>query len=399
MTYHLLVLVSVLVVVAFLYELAARRWRIPSTLLLLATGVALRTALPPAMFPQLPLEHLLGISGSLGLILIVLEAGLDLDIVREKWRVIVSAFLSALGILVVSTLVVVAVLNPFLDTGLRETLLYALPLAVVSSAIVLPSVVRCEPRAKEFLVYEASFSDILGIMIFNTIAYKAVFGARTLALLPVEGLIVLGLSMLVSWGLVTLMRRLGGGARFTLLLALVTLLYAAGKFLNLSTLAVVLIAGISLNNLHLIPGTRGWEGVELREVVKILKAFIAEGSFLVRTIFFTLFGYSFDLAALNDLRALGIGLAVVGVLVVVRGLALRFVVHIPTLPGAFVSPRGLVTILLYYSIPESYRTAAFDEGILLFVIVATNLLNTAGIIFFPEPEEAPGERREHDGHP
>jgi len=395
-TYYLIVLVSVLVVVAFLYELAARRLRVSSTLLLLATGVALRTAFPPSRFPGLPLADLVSFTGTLGLVLIVLEAGLDLEIVREKWRLIVGALLSATGILVVSTLAVLAILHPVLDAPLRTSLLYALPLAVVSSAIVLPGCGGLAPATREFLVYEASFSDIVGIMVFNYIAYKAVLGARTLALLPVEGGIVLGLSMLIAWGLVTLMRKVGG-ARFTLLVAVVTLLYAAGKFLNLSTLTVVLIAGIALNNLHLIPGTRGWEGVELREVVRTLKSFIAEGSFLVRTVFFTLFGYSFDIASLNDLRALGTGLAVVAALIAVRALALRFVVHVPALPGSLVIPRGLVTILLYYGIPDQYRTAAFDEGILLFVIVATNLLTSAGWTLFPrgEPEPAPAHHDEH----
>ena len=36
--------------------------------------------------------------------------------------------------------------------------------------------------------------------------------------------------------------------------------------------------------------------------------------------------------------------------------------------------------MLYYQIPERFRLAQFNEGILFFVIIATNLLMMAGLI-------------------
>jgi hypothetical protein len=45
-------------------------------------------------------------------------------------------------------------------------------------------------------------------------------------------------------------------------------------------------------------------------------------------------------------------------------------------------PRGLITILLFYSIPSSFRLQQFNEGILLFIILATGLIMTAGSLLY-----------------
>jgi hypothetical protein len=49
-------------------------------------------------------------------------------------------------------------------------------------------------------------------------------------------------------------------------------------------------------------------------------------------------------------------------------------------------PRGLITILLFYSIPASFRLQQFNEGILLFVILVTGLIMTAGSLFYRNEE-------------
>ena len=42
----------------------------------------------------------------------------------------------------------------------------------MSSSIVIPSLTHIGDKKKEFLVYEASFSDMLGIMLFNFFVEK-----------------------------------------------------------------------------------------------------------------------------------------------------------------------------------------------------------------------------------
>lgn len=51
------------------------------------------------------------------------------------------------------------------------------------------------------------------------------------------------------------------------------------------------------------------------------------------------------------------------------------------LPQLFIAPRGLITVLLFYAIPEEAKVEGFDSGILLFVIIATSLIMTFAMIY------------------
>ena len=159
---HILFSVCGLIILSYLFSVLNRATRIPSVLLLLATGILLRYLLSSTgnsfVIPQAVTEIL----GTVGLIMIVLEAGLDLEVTKAKLPLIKSSFFSALVIFVVSSLGVAGILYWWLaDTPFISCLVYAIVLSVVSSAIVLPSVHHLSAEKKEFLIYEASFSDCL----------------------------------------------------------------------------------------------------------------------------------------------------------------------------------------------------------------------------------------------
>ena len=46
----------------------------------------------------------------------------------------------------------------------------------------------------------------------------------------------------------------------------------------------------------------------------------------------------------------------------------------------FIAPRGLITILLFYTIPKAYQLEGFDEGILLYTILLSSLIMTVSLI-------------------
>ena len=71
----------------------------------------------------------------------------------------------------------------------------------------------------------------------------------------------------------------------------------------------------------------------------------------------------------------------------VRLLYLRFFVQTNVFPESFFLPRGLVTIVLFYKIPENLRLSAFNEGILFFIILTTSLIMAAGMIFYKKKPE------------
>ena len=165
--YGYIIAICLLVILSYLFNLISRRTGIPSVLLLLLTGIGVRETL---VFNNISVEvspQMVEIFGILGLIMIILEAGLDLQLGKKKIKLIRNAFFSGLIILVLSAIAISSFLYFYLKEDFILCLIYALPLSVVSSAIVIPSISHLDEHKKEFLVYETSFSDILGIIFFN----------------------------------------------------------------------------------------------------------------------------------------------------------------------------------------------------------------------------------------
>ena len=46
------------------------------------------------------------------------------------------------------------------------------------------------------------------------------------------------------------------------------------------------------------------------------------------------------------------------------------------------APRGLISILLYFSIPEQYKIYDLEKGILFLVVLSTCLFMTFGILTY-----------------
>ncbi len=71
------------------------------------------------------------------------------------------------------------------------------------------------------------------------------------------------------------------------------------------------------------------------------------------------------------------------VLVILYGLRFawfRLVIRKNIYPDIWMAPRGLITILLYYSIPEALRIPEFNEGVLLLVILASSIIMAVSLI-------------------
>ena len=116
---------------------------------------------------------MLEVLGIVGLIMIVLEAALELELKREKLVPILKSLAIALIGLVASAYIAAIVLKALIDgMTMQSALLYATPLSILSSAIIIPSVAGLREDKKEFHVYESTFSDILGIMMFYFLTGK-----------------------------------------------------------------------------------------------------------------------------------------------------------------------------------------------------------------------------------
>jgi hypothetical protein len=198
-------------------------------------------------------------------------------------------------------------------------------------------------------------------------------------------IIAIILSVIASLLMLYLLTKNTINVKFFLLFAILAILYSVSEKIHLPSLLLVLIFGLVLNNNTLFLRGRFRKLIsnsEMDNVLVLMKSITAESSFLIRTFFFILFGYSIQPDTLVQPGVIETGSLIIAILLAVRFLYLRFVLRANLLPELFLMPRGLVTILLFYSIPVEKVSADFNIGILFYVIVISSLLMMIGLMFF-----------------
>ena len=390
--YTVLFIFCGLIILSYLFSVINRVTRIPSVLLLLGTGILLRYLSDLAGFNFTVPPTMIEILGTVGLIMIVLEAGLDLEVTRQKLPLIRGSFFSALVIFLLSTVAVAGILLWQLPQApMINCVVYAIPLSIVSSAIVLPSVHHLSDEKKEFLIYEASYSDVLGIMVFNFFTAGQTISWHDLTWFLSSIPVGIALSVMVCFALMLLLVKNQVNIKFFLAFAVLIVIYVGGKMMHLPSLLTILLFGLVVNNWELLrwKPLHSYFSIEsVDNVRRFLKSITAESAFLIRTFFFIIFGYGIDLHFLEDVEVLILGSAIVAALLVLRYIYLRVMHRYDLFPELFYIPRGLVTVLLFYKIPNWQRIDAFDEGVLFFVILSTSLIMMLGSILYRDrPKE------------
>ena len=391
-TLSILIVLPLLVVFSYLFDAIARKTKFPSVILLMFTGIIIRTATNLYGFTDFGfLDKLIPVLGTVGLILIVLEGALELDIKKEKLPVILKGFFAAALILILNIIAVSWAFENLLNIEHKTAVIFAIPLAIISSAVAIPSAAGLLNREKEFVVYESTFSDILGIMIFNY-AIRQFESNQTL--ISAESIIALGLqiigvivvSLIITYLLFQLLQKIEHHVKFFLILALLVLVYAFGKFFHLPALVTIFIFGLFLSNVKaLLPGFMQ-RYLDLNQTEKGLHEFhilTAESTFLVKTFFFLFFGFSISLVEFSSIAPFIYGVLIFGIMLLIR--YLYFIVttfKIKPSPLVYMSPRGLISILLFLQIKEvtfvNTSLSIIDEQVLLVVILASMLMMTLG---------------------
>ncbi len=387
---QILIVVCAVIVVSYLFSILARIIRVPSVLLLLFAGVGL-SAIGNANGYRLELPGIVveGL-GVVGLIMIVLEAGLDLKLERKNAKLIRDAFFSALVIFLISAAAISFLLYQWLSEDFEKCIVYAIPLSIMSSTIVIPSLHPLTQQKKNFLIYEASFSDILGILLFNYFTAREILTVKSAGYFTGNILLSILLSLVLSVVLFLILARTKLNIKFFLIFSLLILIYAGGKMIGMPSLMIILVFGLMINNWELLPVRFIQRTVKTEEVEPLrhlLHSITAESSFLVRTFFFLLFGYSIPIALVLENEVILIGSIIVVILFLIRLLYLRFFVRTNLFPEAFFIPRGLITIVLFYKIPENLKLSNFNDGILFFIILSTSVLMALGMIFYKKGPE------------
>lgn len=378
-----LIVLSSLVIFSYLFDLIAKRFRIPSVILLLLSGMGLRYLSTLMELPFLNFEAFLPLIGTVGLILIVLEGSLELRLDRGKSGLIKKSLGSAMFVLLLTTVAIAAYFYLSTAQPLRVCFLNAIPLGVISSAIAIPSASNLPNNRREFIVYESSFSDIFGIILFNFILTNQIISAQSFLLLGWDTFLILVLSGLFCLLLLYLLKRITHHLKFFLILAVLILVYAIGKHYHLPTLVIVLAFGLFLNNLHWIQAhwfLKNFTYDNFQKDLNQLTQLSGESAFLVRTFFFLIFGYSLDLASLATMDVLISGSIILFFIFIIRIGFLKLAVSTSSWAEFFLAPRGLITLLLFFSIPDNQLIPGLTNGLLFFIILGTSLIMTFGLL-------------------
>ncbi|MGC1514561.1 MAG: cation:proton antiporter, partial [Maribacter sp.] len=359
---------------------------IPAVLMLIILGVGIQYGLKYANVGNIDFFPILEVLGIVGLIMIVLEAALELELKREKLMPILKSLVIGLVGLVVSAWVAALILYQFIpEMTMQSAWLYATPLSILSSAIIIPSVTGLKEHKKEFHVYESTFSDILGIMMFYFL---------TGGLNPEEDAGVVGffgnliltivIALVASYAIILIFQNIKSHIKLFLLIAVLLLLYGLGKKMHLSSLIIILIFGLVIANMKLFFKGKLSKYLRYRQAHHIyheLHTITGETAFVVRTFFFVIFGLSIAITSIFNLDVALISSLIILSIYVIRFILLFIFVGKDILPQLFIAPRGLITVLLFYAIPIEAQIASFDQGILLFVIIGTSLIMTFAMIY------------------
>ena len=288
-----------LLVLAFLANLLARKTGIPDVLVLMGTGVLLG-----------PVLHLMDLTqyaglrdgfGTLALILILLEAGLDLDL-RQMKSSLPAGILLALVSYALCLALIAPVAHQLLGLSWKASLIVAAVLGGVSASVSLPvlQTMRLRSDLKIILTVEGAMADILSVLTVTALL-NAPAGTVQLGLLARSFAVRLSISLIlgimVGVGWAFLLPRLSD-RRFwqVLTFGAVLVLFAVTEVAGGGDLLAVLIFGLALSNLPMAQKYLSTDlGIltgqtQMGDEQAGLLAFHSELSFLVRTFFFVLVG-------------------------------------------------------------------------------------------------------------
>ena len=382
MTTSIIIAVCILMLIAYLFDLSSAKTKIPSVILLLLLGWVMQQGCYFLGVTTPDFESLLPVIGNIGLLLIVLEGSLELEFDRSKIPLVKKSFYSSIIPIILLTLILTALFSYYGNNDWRASLLSSIPLCVISSAIAIPTVRYFDKASREFVVYESSFSDIIGVLFFNFVIYNEVIDVFSFLDFGKEILVMLVLSFVFTILLAYLLNKIENHVKFTPMIIIIIMIYFISKYLHLPGLLFILILGLFLGNLERLDSVKWIHKLNpemLHNEAMRLKEIVIEATFLVRAFFFLLFGFLLETKEILNLQTLPWSLSIFGLIVLIRFMVLK-ILKIPISPVGFIAPRGLITILLFLSLPASQAIGIVNKSLIVQVIIFTSLFMMVGAI-------------------
>ena len=392
MTNYIILILCIIIVLAYIFDVTSKYSKIPGVILLIALGIAIQVASSSAGIRIPNLKPLLPVIGTLGLIMIVMEASLDIELRRSKKSLIKKSVSSAFVLFALFTAILSFVLVRFYGFPTENALLNAMPLGIISSSIAIPSSAGLKSHDREFIVYESSFSDIFGIMFFDFILLRQTAGGPGVFAFVTDGLLTVLIAVVSTAALGYLLHKINYHISYVIIITSIILVYTIAKLLYLPALLLVLIFGLTLSNNRLLENSfvnRFVDFEKFRKDISSFKKILSELTFLVRSFFFIMFGYY---TSVNNLFSVDNLLVASGICVgmfIIRWAFFKFVLQMPAVPLTFFSPRGLITILLFLSIPEASKISYISEEVVTLVILISIVIMALGNMLQKKEKSVP----------
>jgi potassium/hydrogen antiporter len=394
MTAAVIITFCVLLLFAYFFDITSPKTKIPSVVLLLFSGWLVQQLSAVFNFRIPDLTPILPILGTIGLILIVLEGSLELELNRSKIRTVKNSLIISLLSVLILTFVFGYGFHYFSGYPLKICMINSIPLCIISSAIAISSARNLAQLSREFVTYESSLSDIFGVLLFNFLIVNEVINGNAIGLFSVQVLLILIISFAATLGLAFLLNRINHRIKFAPIILLIVLIYEISKVYHLPSLLFILLFGLIMGNVdelkqlkfmqRLNPGNLNREIHKFRELV-------VEATFIVRSVFFLLFGYLIQTSEILDSQNFFLALAIVSGVFVIRYLLLKLL-SLEINPLLFFAPRGLITILLFLAIPDQERIPLINRSLVIQVIILSAFAMMLGSVLFKKKNDEEAEQ-------
>jgi Kef-type K+ transport system membrane component KefB len=382
MALTIIIAICILMLFAYFFDITSAKTKIPPVILLFALGWSVNQAAGIFDLDIPDLTTVLPFLGTIGLVLIVLEGSLEIDFDTSKLSFVGKTILVAIIPVLVISLSLAYALQLFLDIEFKIALLNAIPFAIISSAIAIPSVQNIRYENREFVTYESSVSDIFGVLLFNFLLEKKIMNVKTLGLFFGEIVMILVVTFFATIMLAFLLSKIRHHVKFAPIILMIVLIFAVSELYHLPALIFILLFGLFIGNLNQLKQSvivKKLHTKSFKREIKKFKELTMELTFLIRTLFFLVFGFLIETNELINSETLIWSISITAGIFLLRALVLR-IFKINLLPLVFISPRGLVTILLYLSIPASMTISLVNDSLIIQVIILTSLALMLGML-------------------
>src|SRR5690554_1253138 len=401
MTTGIIITLSVLLLFAYLFEITTSKIKIPSVILLLALGFGVKLLSNSLELEMIDLNPVLPILGTVGLILIVLEGSLELEMDKTKMPFIIKTLAVSLLPILIFSFSMAYYLHYYESVPFKAALSNAVPIGVISSAIAIPSARNLLTKDKEFVTYESSLSDIFGVIIFNFITLNDSFNVKTFGLFGAELVLMLVISFIATLLLAGFLNKIKHHIKFVPIIISVVLIYAISKEYHLPALIFILLFGLFMGNIDELRHFKliqKFHPVNFRRDVEKFREITTEFAFLIRASFFILFGFLLETSNLLNSSTIVFALCITAGIFLIR-LIVLLIFKAPVNPLLFIAPRGLITILLFLSIPLTDQIKLINKSLITQIIIISALVMMFGLMNYRKPSSAVEDNSPEDTEP